>query len=99
MQKLNYVQSDEISLIFNNESSEDNLMFSGKNQKLVSILTSAYTAEFHKFFLDNSNSYYSRLIIEKRPTFDCKIFQVPSKWESINYLIARQIVFETQFTC
>lgn len=61
-----YTQSDEISIGWTNE----NVIFGGKIQKLVSNLASFASVTFFKQF-SFENDY--------TPTFDCRVFPVPSK--------------------
>jgi tRNA(His) guanylyltransferase len=83
--EIGYTQSDEISLIFMFKSFES-MMFGGKIQKLVSTITSKCTVEFYKQLLDRLPSH-----VVKSPTFDCRIWQVPSLTEACNYLIWREL--------
>ena len=80
------VQSDEISLIILNEYGSP-AAFDAKIQKLTSTLAASCTAYF--------NTNLHRLIPEKfnkgrLPTFDCRIFPVPSKVEASNVLLWRE---------
>lgn len=80
------VQSDEISLILLNEYGSP-ATFDAKVQKLVSTLAASCTAYF--------NANLHRLIPEKfnkgrLPTFDCRIFAVPSEVEASNAILWRE---------
>lgn len=84
---IGYTQSDEISLILSNEY-ESSCIFEGKVQKLVSTLAASATAffisRFENYFDD---PYYS--FSERPPTFDCRIFNVPSWDEAANAVLWR----------
>lgn len=86
---IGYTQSDEISLILSNEY-ESSCIFEGKVQKLVSTLAASATAffisRFENYFDD---PYYS--FSERPPTFDCRIFNVPSWDEAANAVLWRYL--------
>ena len=76
-----YTQSDEITLVWKTSPT----MFSGRVQKLVSVLASACTSYFamnREFLPSRQRSLY--------PTFDCRIFNVPDLEEAANNLRWRQ---------
>lgn len=77
-----YTQSDEISLVWHCDNPEGQVFFNGKVQKLVSICASIATAYFNEYFYPGE--------LAKLAQFDCRVFEVPSKGEAINYLIYRQ---------
>ena len=87
--KLAYVQSDEISLIFDDYAYLDAFpFFNGKITKLLSVLASSTTAKFS----DETASW--RLDRERwdgipSPQFDCRIWQAPRHYAE-KYLIWRQ---------
>lgn len=77
---LAYTQSDEISLYWKqrivNDDVKQSFLFDGKKQKLVSVIASMATSKFSMDLLsvipEKSNEY---------PTFDCRVWQVPSEHE------------------
>ena len=73
-----YTQSDEITLILPDDRP---ILFEGRIFKLVSFLSSFATMVFNK------NIYEDR----RYATFDCRIFQVPSREEACNCLIWREL--------
>lgn len=80
-----YTQSDEISLVWLAESMEGCIFFSGKLQKMNSILSAM------------ASSYFNRLLPEfipekasNMPLFDCRMFQVPSEIEAVNCFVWRE---------
>lgn len=80
-----YVQSDEISLIWFQETYKSQLFFNGRIQKLQSVLASQCSVHFNKllhFFIPAKNNV--------EPVFDCRVWSVPIQEEAVNYLIWRQ---------
>lgn len=68
-----YVASDEITLAYRNDDVSKEMMFSGRIQKLCSIVASMATAKF--------NQIISTTIPEKAnllPVFDARVFQYPT---------------------
>jgi tRNA(His) guanylyltransferase len=72
-----YTQSDEISLLW-----LDNVYFGGKVHKMLSHLAAQTTLSFYK----NHGFRYSG----RRPTFDARVWVVPSKREAANYFVWRE---------
>lgn len=85
---LSYVQSDEISLIIHN-TYESPCTFDGKKQKLCSTLAASASA----FFSLNYFKYFQEeLDLNKRlPTFDCRLFNLPSWDEAANAILWRYL--------
>lgn len=79
--KIGYTQSDEISLIWIADTPESDVLFSGKVQKMVSILASMTAAMFATVC---PPGYENRL-----PHFDCRVLSLPSKIEAANALLWR----------
>lgn len=82
---IGYTQSDEITLIWKNDSLTSEAFFGGRRDKLVSVIASATTAYF--------NFNVKELIPEKEfalATFDCRVFQVPNLTEAVNLLVWRE---------
>ncbi|AQW88671.1 tRNA-His guanylyltransferase [Serratia phage BF] len=82
---IGYTQSDEISLVFMQKSPESDVFFSGKKQKMVSVLAALATAKFIELAL----KFYPEECAKRLPVFDCRVFQVPNKSEAANCLIWR----------
>lgn len=84
--KIGYVQSDEISLVFEPcFFGKSSLPFGGRVAKLCS----TYAAEASVFF----NSLLPTFLPQKvscRPTFDARFWNVPTEWEAASSLIWRQ---------
>lgn len=82
---IGYTQSDEISLVFNQKTIESDVFFSGKKQKMVSVLAGLATAKFVELAL----KLYPEECAKRLPVFDCRVFQVPSKVEAVNCFVWR----------
>jgi len=79
--RIGYTQSDEISLIWLAVSSESDIFFSGKIQKMVSVLASMAASHFmYSIPIELQN---------KLPHFDTRVFQLPSKEEAANMILWR----------
>lgn len=78
-----YTQSDEITLILYKEDPKSQIYFDGKVFKLISVCASMATAYFNKV---SSKSFPDKPLA----FFDCRAFQVPSKWEAVNCLVWRE---------
>lgn len=79
--RIGYTQSDEISLVWLAEGERADILFSGKVQKMVSVLASMAAA---KFATVCPPGFEGRL-----PHFDCRVFQLPSKTEAANAFLWR----------
>ncbi|MEO3387368.1 tRNA(His) guanylyltransferase Thg1 family protein [Mesorhizobium sp. CAU 1741] len=76
-----YTQSDEISLVWLAEEDRSDIFFSGKVQKMASVLASMAAAKFARVC---PPGYEDRL-----PHFDCRVLQIPSKMEAANAFLWR----------
>lgn len=79
--RIGYTQSDEISLVWLSDSPESDVVFSGKLQKMTSVLASMAAAKFARVC---PPGYEDRM-----PHFDCRVFQLPSKEEAANAFLWR----------
>ncbi len=79
--RIGYTQSDEISLAWLADSPESDVFFSGKVQKMCSVLASMAAAKFATVI---PTEFAGRL-----PHFDCRVFQLPSKEEAANAFLWR----------
>lgn len=79
--RIAYTQSDEISLVFLADGDGSDILFSGRVQKLASVLaglaTALFTAEVAR-----SPSLAPRL--SKLPHFDCRVCQISTRVEAAN---------------
>lgn len=86
--KIGYVQSDEISLIWEYPEETAEPLFGGKVHKLTSVLASLTTAAFMKGLrlnmYERAEEYMDRL-----PHFDCRVMNLPSRTEAANMLLWR----------
>ena len=79
--RIGYTQSDEINLVWFAEDEKSDIFFSGKVQKMVSVLASMAAA---KFATAISLTWQERL-----PHFDARVFQLPNKIEAANIFLWR----------
>jgi tRNA(His) 5'-end guanylyltransferase len=85
--RIGYTQSDEISLVWLTDDAKSEMLFSGKVQKMSSILAGLATAAFTRAILDGPlASYASRL-----PHFDARVFQLPNRTEAANVFLWREL--------
>lgn len=80
-----YTQSDEITLIWNQDSPRSEIFFCGKQQKMVSVLASLCTLRFNMEVMRLLPEFVDRL-----PVFDARAWQVPSLKEASNVLLWRE---------
>ena len=84
-----YTQSDEITLVWANPISEGKptkVFFDGKYQKMISTLAALGSVEFNYSLQD--------MLPEKmreKPTFDCRVWQVPSLQKAAENLLWREM--------
>lgn len=79
--RIGYTQSDEISLVWLAESAESDIFFSGKVQKMASVIASMAAAKFARIC---PHGFEDRL-----PHFDARVFQLPSREEAANAFLWR----------
>lgn len=79
-----YTQSDEISLLWHQNSYKSELPFAGRTQKMVSNIASFAAAVFNRLLPDNLPEKSASL-----PTFDARVFSLPNKEEAANYFLWR----------
>jgi tRNA(His) guanylyltransferase len=83
---LSYTQSDEITLIFYTDDINSNQLFDGKVFKLETSFATSATAFFNKHlneYLPERGGYL--------PTFDCRVFNVPTLEEAVNCVLWREM--------
>jgi tRNA(His) guanylyltransferase len=85
--RIGYTQSDEISLCWLAERSDQSIFFDHKISKMTSVLASYATAAFI-YALRSEGWYEDR--IERCPHFDCRVFQLPSRAETANVFLWRE---------
>lgn len=81
-----YVQSDEISLVWDGSDENSRLFFDGKLQKSCSVLASMSAARFAVAYADQFDQ-----MSQEYPHFDCRILQMPSRGEAVNMMLWREL--------
>lgn len=79
--KIGYTQSDEISLVWLADEPESDVIFSGKIQKMCSVLASMSAAKFATAIPPHWQ--------DRHPHFDARVFQLPSQEEAANVFLWR----------
>lgn len=80
-----YCQSDEITLAWHSSTTESQIWFDGRLQKMVSVLAATCSVKFNRLL--------SRFLPEKadqEPVFDCRVWQVPTLEEGVNAFLWRE---------
>lgn len=80
-----YTQSDEITLIWYSPTFKSKTWFDGRVQKMVSLLGAHATLYFNQFIMEHMPKYAKR-----NPTFDARVWNVPTLVEAVNVLIWRE---------
>lgn len=83
--RIGYTQSDEASFVWSSDTYKSQIFHGGRVSKMISITASMATAFFNKNL--------EKFLPEKAhlaPLFDCRVYQLPVKWEVANYLIWRE---------
>lgn len=81
---IGYTQSDEISLILHKEEIGSEVFFDGRISKLTSVLAGLASARMQQLMPELLPSKVGTL-----PTFDCRVWNVPSKDEATNAVLWR----------
>lgn len=84
--RMGYTQSDEITLMFYEEDQNSQMIWDGKPQKLISNLASETTLEFFLNIQEELPDFAKR-----KPKFDARVWQLPTKEEAINAFIWREM--------
>jgi len=82
-----YTQSDEITLLWQQEGYSQQIWFSGRVQKMVSQLGAWATVEFYKLVASRKPEW---LVRGGTPTFDARVFNVPNQVEAANVFVWRE---------
>ena len=80
-----YTQSDEISLAWHSTEIDSQVWFDGRISKMTSQLGALATLYFYRFVLEKMPWYAF-----KKPTFDARCWQVPSRTEGANVFLWRE---------
>src|SRR5262249_26688662 len=86
--RIGYTQSDEISLVWQQDRYDSEVFFNGKVQKLVSGLASLATAKFNHLSLATDG--LRERTAEMMPVFDCRVFQLPNRTKAVNAFLWRE---------
>jgi tRNA(His) guanylyltransferase len=84
--RIGYVQSDEISLIWEAQGEQSSIMFDGRVMKMSTVLAGMCSSLFMSFL----PTYSLGELCKKNPHFDCRVLQLPTRTEAVNMLIWRQ---------
>lgn len=82
-----YTQSDEISLLYYSDNIKSQIFFDGRTQKLCSNLASLATGYFIMDWAKN----FPLWPMPKIPSFDCRVWNVPTKEEATNTFLWREL--------
>jgi tRNA(His) 5'-end guanylyltransferase len=86
--RIGYTQSDEISLVWQQDRFDSEVFFNGKVHKLVSVLASLATARFnHVCLAEEDLRERTQTML---PVFDCRVFQLPNRTEAANAILWRE---------
>ena len=86
--RIGYTQSDEISLVWQQDRYDSEVFFGGKVRKMVSVLAGLATARFnHLCFADGALRERVRRTL---PVFDCRVFPLPNRTEAANAFLWRE---------
>ena len=84
---IGYTQSDEVSLVWYSEDpKKSQIYFDGRPMKMISQLSATATLIFYEAVKNQLPQKYA----ERRPTFDARVWVVPTKAEAANYLRWRE---------
>jgi tRNA(His) guanylyltransferase len=85
--KIGYCQSDEISLCWQSTDPNTQIFFDGRVAKIISQLAAMTSVYFYRQCVQNLPPEYA----EKMPTFDCRAWNVPTRYEASNTFLWREI--------
>lgn len=84
--RLGYTQSDEITLVFYEPDRRSQIFFDGRIMKLTSQLAALATVKFNEIVREKFEPEYAK----KMPTFDARVFNVPTLEEAANSVLWRE---------
>lgn len=84
--KVGYTQSDEISLVWYTPNPKSSIFFDGRIQKMVSQLAALASVNFYKI----ANDYWPEKCDHRLPTFDARVFALPTLEEATNCFVWRE---------
>lgn len=83
--QIGYTQSDEITLAWHSQKSASQIFFDGRISKMTSQLAAQATMFFYRKVEEVMPEYKDRM-----PTFDARVWIVPSRMEAVNTLLWRE---------
>jgi len=83
---MGYCQSDEISLCYESTDPNVQIFFDGRCAKIISQLAAMTSVFFFEQCLEKLPPEYAK----KRPTFDCRAWNVPCRYEATNTFLWRE---------
>jgi tRNA(His) guanylyltransferase len=83
--RIGYTQSDEISLVWLQETTDSEIFMAGRSFKMISLLAAEATRYFNRFL----PTYFANMI-NANPLFDCRVWSIPTKTEACNALVWRE---------
>lgn len=90
--KIGYVQSDEISLVWETTEPNEGMFFDGKTQKICSVLSGIATAAFICALVNDKDwNEKNPKWLDKRPHFDARVMQLPNRTEATNMFLWREM--------
>lgn len=84
---IGYTQSDELSLVWRQDSYKSEVWFDGRVAKMTSQLAAQATLAFYREVVKTMSPEFAKRL----PTFDARIWNVPTKDEAVNALIWREL--------
>lgn len=84
--RIGYTQSDEISLLWLSERSDQSIFFDHRIAKMTSVLASLATVTFMAELLGTKHANTA----DRYPHFDCRAFQLPNRAEAANVFLWRE---------
>jgi tRNA(His) 5'-end guanylyltransferase len=84
--RLGYTQSDEITLVMYTDDPESQTYFDGRIQKMTSALAAFASVHFNALLRDSALAVKAG----ECPTFDCRVWNVPSLEEAANCVMWRE---------
>ncbi len=82
---MGYTQSDEITLAWHSTDAKSQIWFDGRVAKMTSQLAAHATLWFNRLLAARAPQYVERL-----PTFDARVWQVPNRTEGANVFVWRE---------
>lgn len=85
--RLTYMQSDEITLCWLTDNTKSQIWFDGRHSKMVSQIAALATLAFYRHVA----YHFPREYAERLPSFDARVWQVPTRAEGANVFLWREL--------